>query len=258
MIAGEEAVQARIRELVLPAYAPLLYMYRWSLLAAALALIIAVGVGVLAGDALATLVLGVLLSAAGLLVAWARLADPDVRAIVELVTEHDASEAAAWKEATGTSRPCTPNAIRKWLENHPTSPNRASLLLAVGRLDEARQALEAARPETEVDAFDQEITRATVELYAGGRPDLARVSDAWRSLAGGPQREHRRACVALLEAQVAADSGGDPRAALVRARREIGHGTSRPLRSILLRVSAVLLYAVIMASLIVWALLGFA
>jgi hypothetical protein len=118
---------------------------------------------------------------------------------------------------------------RRWLDEHPTSQGRASLLLALGRLDEADVAIERIVPKAPEDYFDVALLRATRVLFGAGSVDTAPIHEGWRSLPPSRERRHRRECTAVLDAMVAVADGRDPLPILTAARLELDavHRTMR-------------------------------
>jgi hypothetical protein len=188
-------------------------------------IVVSIAAGVIAGFVAPEPVVGTLVSltilvAAGVVVWWP-LTDPAFSGASELFFDHDCHERAEWKAETGTPMPRGLKGAKQWLLANPIGPGRASMLLPLGRLGEADRAIEAMDPKTPEDAFGIEILRATRILYAGGRPDLGPLHATWRSLPDVRERRHRRECLALLDAEIAFDTGGDPIATLATARQEI-------------------------------------
>lgn len=170
---------------------------------------------------------GVAITGACALLAWRPLLDPDLRGAVELINDHNCHEGAEWRNETGTKVPIGVAAMERWLASHPTGPGRASVLLRLGRLEAADRAIAEMNPTTPEEAFGVEILRETRTFLAGRRPDLSRLQASWGSLPDPRERRHRRECLALLEAEVAAADRLDPILPLAVARREIGevHGS---------------------------------
>jgi hypothetical protein len=155
------------------------------------------------------------------LIVWRPFRSAEFAAAAELISDHDCHERAEWKAETGTSMPRGLRAAKLWLLAHPTGPGRASLLLPLGRLEEADAAIGAIKTTTPEGEFGVEILRQTRALLVGATPDLSRLHDTWRGLPDPRERRHRRECLALLDAQIAVDAGRDPITELATARREI-------------------------------------
>lgn len=187
----------------------------------AISMAIAAAVGTASQQPSLTAVVGIGLSIVVAVVAWAPLADARFRKGLELVYDHNCHEAAEWKAETGTSMPRGLPAVAKWLEANPTSRGRASLLLVVGRIEEADAAIAAIEPRTPAEAFDIELARQARTLLIGEAPDLQVLSATWSTLPDPREQRHRRECLAILEAEIAVGQGGDPMAVLAAARDEI-------------------------------------
>lgn len=215
-------VYQRARKLGLSVVGPFHRMTRRMVLGFACAAVLALIAGLVTGRPMVALLVGVAASVVAGAIAWRSFFDDEFRQAVELTFDHDCHERAEWKAENGTSIPRNRAAMNRWLLDHPTSPGRASLLIAAGRLDEADAAIDAMTPSTPEQAFNVEVLRRTRMLYAGEMPDLADLHAAWRALPDPRERRHRRECLAVLEAFIAADLGADPMEPLARGRREAG------------------------------------
>ena len=165
----------------------------------------------------------------GWLASWAWLRSAGARAAIEVLNDHNCRELAEWKTATGTSLPRTVRDSRRWLREHPDSPGRATVLARVGQLAEARAVIDAATPATPEDAFGLAILRKSLDVLSGDHPDVSGLHAEWSSLPDTRERFHRRECLALLDAQIAIQAGGDPWSVLASARGEVGevHSSQR-------------------------------
>lgn len=186
------------------------------------AAVVGLAVAIVARDAAAASGLIVVLTLVGTVVAWWPLRDARLRLAWELVADHDCHEREEWKHATGARMPGSLKAASRWIEEHPGTTGRASFLLALGRLEEADRAIEALPPTTADKRFGIALLRATRQVYAGEAPEFGALRDQLVTLADRRLRRHRRACVALLEAGVAAEHGEDRVALLAGVRREVG------------------------------------
>lgn len=123
----------------------------------------AAGIAFVAGlvfrEPLASLIVGAGLCAGVAAVASRRLLDSDLRAALELRNDHDCHERAEWKAETGTSMPRTPRTAAQWLLAHPRERGRVALPVALGRLDEADEAIAEVEPRTPEEAFSLDILR---------------------------------------------------------------------------------------------------
>jgi hypothetical protein len=147
--------------------------------------------------------------------------DRPFRRAMELFYDHLCHERWEWKQETGVAMPSTPARMRQWLLAHPTGPGRASILLAVGRLDDAERAIDEIRPATPEEAYGVDILRAQRTLFGGAIPDVTGLHASWRGLPDPRERRHRRECLAVLDAMIAADRGADPIPVLAAARDDI-------------------------------------
>lgn len=163
---------------------------------------------------------GLVLWALGAVGAWLPFSDAAFRAAAELYFDHNCHEAAEWKRDTGTSMPRGRRAMERWVEEHPKSSARASLLLILGRVSEADRAIAARRPTTDVEAFELELLRQTRALLVGDSADTERLHAMWTSIPDPRERRHRRQCLALLDAQVAVAHGRPPLPVLAGARAD--------------------------------------
>ena len=120
---------------------PLSNSMRTTLIAAVLAVIGGVDVGLITRQpALAGLTTAAITAVgAALILTW--LLDPKRRAGLELLFDHDCHERWEWKQETGTKLPRNAMAARVWLEDHATGDGRAAILLRLGRLMEADAAI---------------------------------------------------------------------------------------------------------------------
>ena len=201
---------------------PLSNSMRTTLIAAVLAVIGGVDVGLITRQpALAGLTTAAI-TAVGAALIWTWLLDPKRRAGLELLFDHDCHERWEWKQETGTKLPRNAMAARVWLEDHATGDGRAAILLRLGRLMEADAAIAAIEPQSPETAFALEILRKTREQWAGDRPDLSALHASWRSLPDPRERRHQRECLAVLDALVAVAEHRDPWPPLAQARAEIG------------------------------------
>ena len=245
-----EVVRHRAERLVRDLYAPLTR----SSLVYGIALALSAGLGTAIGMVLHQPVWAAVTAAAvglsGTLAAWSWLLDRPARQGAELVWDHNCREMAQWKAETDSRYPQSVAAARSWLAAHPAGPGRASILLRLGRLAEADTAIEAVTAKTPEEAFSLDILRETRVLFAGGRPDLDALHAKWLSLPDGPERRHRRECLALLDADAAVVDGRDPWMVLADARAEVGDvdPSMRASRSLGRMVAFVVVAAVVAAA----------
>ena len=134
--------------------------------------------------------------------------------------------------------------MRSWLERNPSSPGRASILLALGRFDEADRAIETTPVESATDAFDREILRQTSAIFRGRPIALAEAERLRAEIADAAERRDRAQCVITLVALAAVDRGEDPVPILASGLERFGEGAwwRRP-RRFLLRALALPLVA---------------
>jgi hypothetical protein len=219
------AVRARGARLGARLYGPINRAYRSSAIGAALGAAVSLALGLAIHDPFRAGLAGLAVALVGFAAGWWRILDPDLRAALELVSDHDCHERAEWKRETGTSVPIGVAAMRRWLVTHPSGPGRASVLLRMGQLEEADRAIDAIdaiEASTPEEAFSVDVLRQTRILLAGETPDSSPLHASWRVLPDGRERRHRRECLALLDAQIAVAGGRDPVPALALARHEIG------------------------------------
>lgn len=191
-----------------------------------------IGTGAATGIGLAAHVAGVELWVANLVAVVAALVcvglaalplrEPALRIVTGILTNHQVREAREWREETGTRMPRGRPAIRRWLDEHPDSPGRGTLLTVLGRFAEAEAYWRSMTPDTPGVAFGVEVQRETAVLLAGRDADLERLRRLWVAIPDPFEREDRRECLALLEAQARVESGVDPIAVVAAARDETG------------------------------------
>jgi hypothetical protein len=203
-------------------YGPINRAYRFSAIGAALGAVLSVTLGLTVHDPLRAGLAGLAIALVAFAAGWWPMTDPDLRAALELVSDHDCHERSEWKRETGTAVPIGVAAMRRWLVAHPSGPGRASVLIRMGQLDEADRAIDAIEPSTPEEAFGVDVLRQTRTLLAGETPDSSALHASWRALADSRERRHRRECLALLDAQIAVAVGGDPVPVLALARPEVG------------------------------------
>ena len=221
-VTSPSAVRARGARLAAGVYGPINPVYRLSAIGAAVGAALALAIGLTLHDPVRAALAGLVVAVVGFSAGWRPILDPDVRAALELISDHDCHERAEWKNETGTSVPRGVAAMRRWLLAHPSGAGRASILLRLGQLEEAAQAIEAIESSTPEEAFGVDILRETRILLTGQTPDLSDLHASWGSLPDPRERRHRRECLALLDAQIAVDRGENPGPPLASARVEIG------------------------------------
>jgi hypothetical protein len=215
-------VAARAAQLTRGVVAPFSRISKWMSNGFALAAVVGFGIAITTRSPIAGALTGLGLSALAALVAWRPFLDPKTRAAAELFYDHDRHEREEWKADHGTAPPRNRAGYETWLETNPAGHDAASILLMFGRLADADAVIAATTPRTPEEAFSIDILRQERVLLAGGKPDLAPLQAAWRSLPDPRERRHRRQCLALLEAKLAVANEGDPMAVLAVARRETG------------------------------------
>ena len=219
---AQPEVQARLRRLQAAAFGRL---YSAKLVVGYM-LVIAGGptafiVGLVSNDRIGSIAVGLVVLGIGALILLPRYWNRNARLAMELFNDHNCHERAEWKRETGTRMPLTLKAAERWLVEHPTGPNGAGLLLALGRVAEVDERMAKYVPDTPDHAFDVELLRETRALALAEPVDIDGLLGRIRDLPDPRERRHRRECVALLEAQLATDRGEDPVAVLARARMEI-------------------------------------
>ena len=219
---SEIAIRRRADRLAAATFARFRNLYRLTSLGIVVGTAIASFFAIYGRSPLLGIAAGVAITGVCVVFAWRPLLDPDLRGAVELVNDHNCHERAEWRAETGTKVPVGVAAMERWLASHPSGPGRASVLLRMGRLDAADRAIAEMEPKTPEEAFGIEILRETRTFLAGRRPDLGPLQSSWQTLPDPRERRHRRECLALLEAEVAAADRLDPISLLAVARREIG------------------------------------
>jgi hypothetical protein len=186
-----------------------------------LAITIGVGMIVATRDSSLGVGLSLVVASAVAVVSWVPFVDPRFRRAAELFYDHNCHELAEWKAKSGTPMPRGIKGVERWVAANPGAPGSASLLVLLGRLDEADEAIARIEPKTPEEAFSVEITRQTRALAAGTLPDTGPLHAAWRKLPDVRERRHRRECLAFLDAQIAVEQGRDPLVEMARGREEI-------------------------------------
>jgi hypothetical protein len=144
------------------------------------------------------------------------------RLAAELVRDHEAREAKEWRAAFGAPLPCTRKDSERWLAEHPHGPGRASILIGLGRLDEAERELDSGEPVTPMERFDASLQRSQIAAFRGQEPDIAGLRAKLADLAGPRDQAAKRQCIVAVQAWHAAERGEDALAVLARGRRVIG------------------------------------
>lgn len=165
---------------------------------------------------------GLVAAVAAVAVAALPFSDAALRAATEIASNHQVREAREWQEETGTRMPRGRPAIRRWLDEHPDTPGRGTLLTVLGSFADAEVYWRSHPASTEGEAFGVEVQRETAVLLSGRAPDLERLRVQWPTIRDPFERENRRECLALLEAQARVESGADPIAIVAAARSETG------------------------------------
>jgi hypothetical protein len=166
------------------------------------------------------LVLGTVLAAGCVLVGAARLIRRELRQAFELVLDLQRAGRRLWRDGSGATAPESRGSARQWIDSHPAEPVPIAMLLVVGRLEEADEAIAALGDVPKDAAFDVELLSQTRRLYGGDAPDLTVVRELWRTLPQ-PRRDVARGELAALEAQAATASHKNPVPVLAAARLEV-------------------------------------
>ena len=140
------ATQVRATGLAAGVVGSLVDISKWAVIGGLLSAVATAVVGVGSRDPFVAAAAGVVFASATTAVALLPLRDRAFRAAAELVFDHARHERAEWKQETGTAMPRGIKAARHWLADHPKAQGRASLLVALGRLTEADEAIAAVRP----------------------------------------------------------------------------------------------------------------
>jgi hypothetical protein len=215
-------VAARSTRLTRGVVAPFARISKWMSNGFALAAVAGFGIAITTRSPIAGALAGLGLSAIAALVAWRPFLDPQMRAAAELYYDHDRHERWEWKAEHGAAPPRNRAGYEAWLDSNTAGHDAASILLTFGRLADADAVIAATTPRTPEEGYALDVLRQERVLLAGGRPDLAPLHAAWRSLPDADERRHRRQCLALLEAKLAVANEGDPIAVLAVARQESG------------------------------------
>lgn len=147
---------------------------------------------------------------------------PKSREAAELVRDHACREAKEWADAFGSPPPRTLKGCERWLREHPTGPGRASLLISLGRLDEAARELDSRPLTTPEGPFEMVLMRAQIATYRGQAPDIEAMRALLATLPDSRRQAARRQCIVTVQAWQAANQGEDAVAVLARGRRVIG------------------------------------
>ena len=142
------------------------------------------------------LVAALVVAAIPVLVGAAPLVDGDRRRAFELIIDLRRAGVRSWREAGSMAAPESRGEARRWLDSHPDEPIPIGILLLVGRLEEADEAIAALGEVPPDSAFDVELLRQTRRLYGGETPDLDAATRAPGPRPGaaarrGPRRARR-------------------------------------------------------------------
>jgi hypothetical protein len=157
---------------------------------------------------------------------WLLLQPSSVRRAHDVMTWLNGWETERWQGELGRRLTALPRATPAIIDSLPDTlalrPLRVELLVANGRLDEARERL-AALP---VDTAWQRFERAALAEWTAWWADEPGDRDAMRAAATDIEDEERRlaarAMIAAAEARRAATSGGDAIGPLTALREELG------------------------------------
>jgi hypothetical protein len=157
---------------------------------------------------------------------WLLLQPSSVRRAHDVMTWLNGWETERWQEELGRRLTALPRATPQMLDSLPDTlglrPLRVELLVANGRLEEARERLAALPTDTAWQRFE----RAALAEWAAWWADEPGDRDAMRAAAAGIEDEERRlaarAMIAAAEARRAATAGGDAIGPLSALREELG------------------------------------
>ena len=217
---ADPVVWQRIGMLTHGAFASVRDVYTRTALGAMSGAVIGIVVAFITAPSMPGLVLALVLAAGCVLAGAASLVHRDERLAFELVLDLRRVGRRSWQEGIGMDAPQSRGSARQWIDSHPDEPVPIGVLLLVGRLEEADEAIAALGTVPPDAAFDVELLRQTRRLYGGDAPDLSVVGELWRTLPQ-PRRDVARGELAFLEAQAAAVSREDPVAVLAAARMEV-------------------------------------
>jgi hypothetical protein len=173
------------------------------------------------------LVTGVVVAAIPVLLGAAPLIDRDRRRAFELIIDLRRAGVRSWKKAGTIAAPESRGDARRWLDSHPDEPIPIGILLVVGRLEDADEAIAALGDVPPDHAFDVELLRQTRRVYGGETPDLDPLRELLRQVPE-PRIDVARGELAALEAQAAVAAGDDPLPILAAARLDMPvHLTAR-------------------------------
>jgi hypothetical protein len=134
-------------------------------------------------------------------------------------------QAKGWTEAT--HEPYSRAGAQRWLDGHPEpSLRRLSALGLVRSYEEAGRLLDSLHPDSPVERWQLEYSRASYSMAVGLEPDLPAVEASWSEVDMGdyplPSRRNGAIQMALLRAQNEARLGGNGADSLTEAARSIG------------------------------------
>jgi hypothetical protein len=218
----ERAVQEHLVRLCTPMYRPVTQAAILSFATAGL--VVGVGVGLLIADVPPRTIFGVTLAivVAGLAIAWSFLLRRPTRKAMHLVMAHDLLERKAFERTTGGPMPRGEKAIHRWLAEHPGELEGFSVLVGLGRLDDAERLLDTADRTDADDWFQDARARALLALLRGEEPDIALLERRLGDLRDPDRYQHRSACLAIVRAQVAIDRGQSPIPVLAATEERVG------------------------------------
>lgn len=218
----QRAVQQHLARLYGALYRPVARAVRLSL--ATGALVLGAGVGLLVAEAPPRVTFGVALAilVAGLAIAWSFLLRPSTRRAMRLVMAHDLHERKGFERATGGRMPRGERAMARWLAEHPGELGGFSVLVALGRLDEAERLLDAAARADADERFQDARARALLALLRDQVPDVALLESRLGDIRDPDRYQHRSACLAIVRAELAIDRGEPPIPILAAAEARVG------------------------------------
>jgi hypothetical protein len=220
--AVDPAARARWLALQRSAFGPTVRVYTNVVLSAILGAGLGVLVAYLVPDPTAGLGLALVVAIFPVLVAAWPLHDRGVRATVELGLDYERRTKAVWRRVFGSKPPMGRAASRDWLDAQSADARPISMLVMLGRLDEADRSIESASFDdaAPTDVFLFEVIVQTRRLVGGQRPELEALREHWRTLPDA-DRGLAREVLAVLEAHVVAVDGRGPATVMIGARDDV-------------------------------------
>lgn len=215
-------IASRQRRIAMATNGPLLWG-GWIAIGAVVAtgILIVLSVSVTREPRIGVIVAGiaVLVSAAVLLLPFRTLR---LAQAAEFQRDHACREAREWTAFHGSPLPKTRKGLERWLDEHPRGSGRVTVLMILGRLDQAALELTWRRPSDPEETFEAALLAAQIETLRGHPVEVGTMRELQAAIPDPARRTARAQCIVGLEAWMAVNHGDDAPTVLAAGRREIG------------------------------------